>query len=359
MTPLVLVMTNAGLARINAAQSGQPVDFRVAAVALSDAAFVAAPTLVAVPGEHRRLDTVSGIDAGDNVTHMVVRDDDALGYGVRGFGIYLADGTLLATYAQADWLVQKSPAASLNLAIDLAFTGGIVAALTFGDTNFLNPPATTATKGVVELATEAEADAGTPGALAITAALLARAISAVKTYVDDAISDLSDAVSDALAGFAARTIDGEGLVSGGGDLTADRKLKVDAATSADVRAGTAVNQAVTPAALASAGVPYIVRSNLAAQNGYVEWSNGFIEQWGYLDAAITGEPSINVAFPIPFKVECFGVSGTVRNTAATNSGAHLVQEVSLSLNGAVVFLQSDNTNTNDAAGGFRWRATGR
>lgn len=126
-----------------------------------------------------------------------------------------------------------------------------------------------------------------------------------------------------------------------------------------MKAGTVDTAAVTPAALKGAGFIYVVRSQLTAQNGYRQWSDGFIEQWGYVDGAITGEPAINIAFPIPFAIECFGVEGTVRNTAQTTSGAHLVQEVSVSLTGAVVFLQSDNTNTNDAQGGFRWRATGR
>ena len=66
MTPLPITVTRAGLARITAAQLGAPVDFTVAAVALSDAPFVPAPTLEAVPGEFRRLSTVSGAKEGDN-----------------------------------------------------------------------------------------------------------------------------------------------------------------------------------------------------------------------------------------------------------------------------------------------------
>ena len=355
MTPLSITVTRAGLARITAAQLGQPVDFTVAAVALSDAPFVPAPTLEVVPGEFRRLATVTGSKVGDNITHMVVRDNDQIGYGVRGFGIVLADGTLFAVYAQNDRLVEKSAVASLNLSIDLAFTNGVVADLTFGDANFLNPPATTETKGVVEIATDAEADAGTAGILAVTARQLRR----VEQRITGALADLSSAVMQALDGLAARTVYGAGLVKGGGRNDTNRTLTVDAANGSDVRAGTALDRAVTPAALRAAGVPYIVRSSLTAQAGFIEWSTGYIEQWGYVDTPITGEPAITLTFPIAFAVECFGISGTVRNTASTNSGAHLVQEVSLSLTGAVVFLQSDNTNTNDAAGGFRWRATGR
>lgn len=309
MTPLVLVMTKAGLARINAAQSGQPVDFRVAAVALSDAPFVAAPTLGVVPGEHRRLATVSGINAGDNITHMVVRDDDAIGYGVRGFGIYLADGTLLATYAQADRLVQKSPAASLNLAIDIAFTGGVVAALTFGETNFLNPPATTAMRGVVELATDAEADAGTPGLFVITARQLRRAVAAIGQSLQDLADDVADDiaafkrnVAESLAAFGRRKVEGDGLVTGGGDLTADRKLKVTAATGADTRTGTSDTTAVTPAGLASAGAVFVVAQDPAANGGYRVWSDGLKECWG--SVGVPAGQTVTVPLPTPHDSYC-------------------------------------------------------
>lgn len=49
---------------------------------------------------------------------------------------------------------------------------------------------------------------------------------------------------------ATRVVLGAGLVTGGGSLTADRTLTVTAATSAQVRAGTSTDTAITPAALA-------------------------------------------------------------------------------------------------------------
>jgi microcystin-dependent protein len=161
MIPLPLVLTNAGLSRIARAHAGEPVDLTVAAIALSGIGFVAAPTLTAVPGEFRRVTTVSGARVGEAVAHMVVRDSDPVGYDVRGFGIILGDGTIFATYAQPGMLVQKSPQSSLHFAIDVAFTQGVVADLVFGDTVFLNPPATENMKGVVQLATIAEGRAGT------------------------------------------------------------------------------------------------------------------------------------------------------------------------------------------------------
>ncbi|WP_298808357.1 hypothetical protein [uncultured Sphingomonas sp.] len=347
MTALKLIMTTAGLGRFTAAQADDDIDLTIASVGLTAAAFVAAPTLTDLPGEFRRLTSVSGSVEAQDIVHLTVTDDEAVTYSVTGFGLFLADGTLFAAYSQPGAIAEKSSGSMMALAIDIAFPVAGVEQLTFGPTNFLNPPGTEARKGVVELATFAEAQAG--DALRVTTGAVVKAM----------IADVVAAVIEAVEGLAARTIYGSGLVKGGGRNDTNRTLTVDAATGDDVRDGTALDMAVTPAALAAAGVIYVVRSNLAAQAGYREWSDGYIEQWGYVDGAVTGEPAIPIAFAIPFKEECFGVSGTVRNTAQSTSGSHLVQEVSVSLNGAVVFLQSDNSNTQDAAGGFRWRATGR
>jgi hypothetical protein len=51
---------------------------------------------------------------------------------------------------------------------------------------------------------------------------------------------------------ATRTITAAGLVTGGGNLSADRTLTVTAAVAADVRTGTSTTTAVTPAALVTA-----------------------------------------------------------------------------------------------------------
>jgi microcystin-dependent protein len=160
MIPLKLVMTTAGLGRFTAAQTDNGVDLTVSRVGFSNTAFVAAPTLTALPGEFRLIDTVSGASIGDNVVHMTVQDEAEVTYTVRGFGLWLRDGTLFATYSQATPIVEKSTASMLALAIDIVFPEAGVDRIIFGDTNFLNPPATTERKGVIELATVAEAKAG-------------------------------------------------------------------------------------------------------------------------------------------------------------------------------------------------------
>lgn len=160
MTALRLVLTKAGITRFAAAQLGDPIDLTVAAIGLTAADFIAAPTLTALPGEFRRVTAVSGIVAGDNTVHIVMQDAEEVTYTVRGFGLILADGTLLAAYGQSTPIVEKPLAGTLYLPLDLAFPTTAINSLTFGSTNFLNPAATTTKKGVVELATKTEGLAG-------------------------------------------------------------------------------------------------------------------------------------------------------------------------------------------------------
>ncbi len=232
MIALKLVMTTAGLGRFTAAQTDTGVDLTVTEVGLSDAAFVAAPTLTALPSEFRRIDTVSGASVGDNIVHMTVQDDAAISYVVRGFGLWLGDGTLFATYSQADPIAEKATGSMLALAIDIAFPEAGIDTITFGDTNFLNPPATSERKGVVELATMIEAEGGDT-ARATTGAV-------VKAMIATAI----DAVTEAIDGLRARTIYGAGLVKGGGTLGTNLTLTVDSASGDDVRTGVRTDLAV-------------------------------------------------------------------------------------------------------------------
>ncbi|MFV0625201.1 hypothetical protein ACBY01_14475 [Sphingomonas sp. ac-8] len=339
MSKLALTVTQAGHARFTAAQVDQDIDLSISAVGLTNAEFVPAPTLTALPGEFRRVSTISGEAVGDNVVHMVVRDAEPLAYRVRGFGLFLADGTLFAAYGQAEPLFEKSVLSDMHLALDIAFPTGNVEQLNFGDTNFLNPPATTETKGVAELATQAEVDAGDDAARIVTPRTLAQR----------------------LAGFAAgllgRRIVGAGLATGGGDLTADRTITVPAATATEADAGILATKALTPASIANvlatiaARVPLTRRINtdglvlggnalatdvtisvppataeqllnatasnvavtpasfgglasLFGADGYYTLPGGLIVQWVSYRALLTDEPSVTVAYPIPFPTGC-------------------------------------------------------
>lgn len=337
MTALILTMTTAGLGRFTAAQTDTGVDLTVTHVGLTTVPFTAAPTLTALPGEFRRLSTVAGETVGGNIVHMTVQDDAALTYSVTGFGLYLGDGTLFAIYSQPITLVEKSVGSMLALAIDIAFPQANVENLRFGSTNFLNPPATTEKLGVVELATQAEAEAGDTRRVTTGAV--------VKAMVAGAL----DMVVQALNGLTSRTIFGSGLVKGGGDLTANRTLTVDAATPAEVRAGVRGDVALTPAGLAA----------LAASIGTGEFQlvPGVFVKIG----KTTGphdEGTVAVDFTTPFPNECLIVLPIAINGAGRIECDSYVQERSLSPATFTAFVQKqarDSVNI-DA---FRWIAIGR
>lgn len=346
MTSLTLMITRVGQARFTAAQLDADINLGIAQIGLTDAPFVSAPTLEALPGEFKRLASISGDQVGDNIVHMTIRDDTVDGYTARGFGLFLADGTLFATYAQADRLFEKSPRATFLAAIDIAFPTADVSEIRFGNTDFLNPPATTATKGVVELATQAEADAGTD-------TRRVPPVSVMRASIASAIATIVTSISQALDGLAARTVYGSGLVSGGGRNDTNRTLTVTAATTAQVRDGFATDVAVTPKAMADALILRVVESTENLRS----LSDGTIEQWG-THAVPANEGAFELVFPRPFTEKCYGVFCTVLNAAGSTNGQTTIQETSLQADRANLFVQNHQATNNDAAG-FRWYARGR
>lgn len=453
---LRLVMTTAGLGRFTAAQVQDDIDLTVAKVGFTDTVFIVAPTLTALPGEFRRVATVSGQAASDNIVHMIVRDDAALTYQVRGFGLFLADGTLFAVYGQETPIGQKSELASLLLAIDIAFPTADVANVVFGDTNFLNPPATETTKGVVELATDQEtadgldarravtpkslqarlvgvfasrrviasglavgggdlskdvtigvpaanADevaagvvqdkavtpAGLSGVLAwiasrvpqtrkvltsglatgggaldadvtigVPTATAAEALAAAMTTKALTPASLSSIIAAIVAKVPlTRRVDTSGLAIGGNALGTDITISVPAATAAQLLAGGASNVAATPAALAAAGIVYLVESKSDGANRYRRFSDGSVEMMG-VSGFPGSEAAFTLNFPWPFPTTCDGIWATIINSSQSNDGQSTVQEVSLNAASAQLYAQNHKTPTADAAGGFRWFARG-
>ncbi|MDF3822685.1 hypothetical protein P3G55_22490 [Leptospira sp. 96542] len=154
---------------------------------------------------------VMGGDAGDGVLHITAIDPSADAYTVRGLGLYLSNGVLLGSYGQAGAIAVKTENTHLMLSFDLVNEdgGADLSVLEFGDTNFFNPPSTTAMPGVVELATATEVQAGIDNARAVTP-----------------------------AGLSART------------ATETRTGLLELATAAEVQAGIDAARAVTPATLA-------------------------------------------------------------------------------------------------------------
>lgn len=181
--PLTMIVTAAGYAALVNAQNTGTAPVTIAQIGISEAPLDPVPAMSALPGEVKRVAALSGATVDDDTIHMVMRDESADSYTMRSFALYLDGGTVFALYGQAEPIIAKAPASLAMLDLDVRFADIAATAITFGDANFLNPPATTATRGVAELATRAEAQAGldqertvTPDALlfAVTAWLNSR-----------------------------------------------------------------------------------------------------------------------------------------------------------------------------------------
>jgi hypothetical protein len=173
-----ITVTNAGRAAIvNAAKDGTNA-VRIASVGVSATATTPTAATNALPGEIKRITTIAGDAVAADTIHVTVRDETNAQYAVRSIALYLSDGTLFAAYGQSDVLVEKSAQAMLLLALDVRFADIAATNITFGSADFLNPPATTETAGVAELATDAETSAGTDDRRTITPKGLSFALTA-------------------------------------------------------------------------------------------------------------------------------------------------------------------------------------
>lgn len=172
MTALTCTLTNAGRAALIAPGGGGTAAVQIVAAGITATAFTVAPTLTALPGEIKRLATVSGVSTDATTIHVTIRDDSSDAYTARGIGLYLADGTLFAVYGQAQPILGKAEVSTFYLAADFKLLAGQAAQVTFGDTTFINPPASETVKGVAYLATIVEALAGAVADKLITPATM-------------------------------------------------------------------------------------------------------------------------------------------------------------------------------------------
>lgn len=157
---LILTITAAGRAALVNAEHTGTAPVTITQVGISPTANEPNAAMVNLPGEVKRVSTISGTIAAANVIHLSMLDSSTDVYSMKSFGLYLGDGTLFAVYGQPATIIEKTAASIAALQIDVAFEDIDAASITFGDASFANPPATTEIQGVVELATVAEAQAG-------------------------------------------------------------------------------------------------------------------------------------------------------------------------------------------------------
>ena len=234
MPGTTLNITDAGRAALIAGDHTGTNARKVLQVGFANAPFDFNAGLQALPNELKRVSTIAGENIAPDTIHVTIRDDGPDQFKLHGFGLYLDNGVLLGTYCQAMPIMEKSPVAILLLAVDVVFKSLDVTALTFGDANFTNPPATTQRQGVVELATDQETQDGTDNQRAVTpAGLSARTATETRAGLVQLATDVELAAGkdDAKAFVAKARADNPERVKETEDLLRDETPKAAPATA--------------------------------------------------------------------------------------------------------------------------------
>ena len=151
MALLEITITDAGRAEIvNADNTGTgPVE--ITEIGLGTGQYTPDPTQTALVSEVKRISTISGLVLSPALIHVIGRDDTTDAYSVSEFGLYTESGTLFAVYSQGTPYAEKVSGSSFLIAVDIAITTLDATSITFGDTTFVNPPATLTQQGIAFL----------------------------------------------------------------------------------------------------------------------------------------------------------------------------------------------------------------
>lgn len=176
-TTLNVIITDAGIQEVINAEHDGTAPVRLAQVGFGRGIYTPSASQTELQDEIKRVDTIAGGVVGGNVMHIQALDGarDAA-YAVYEIGVYTESGTLFAVYSQALPIIYKVADSEIMCVIDFVLAGFEPTSVTVGDTNYTLAPATTSNQGVVELATNEEAVAGTDAERALTPASGAAAI---------------------------------------------------------------------------------------------------------------------------------------------------------------------------------------
>lgn len=266
-----IIVTDAGIQEVINAERTGTAPVVLTEVGLGTGQYTPTHDQTELHNEFKRLpaNALSGGHVGDNVIYINARDTSSDAYTLFEFGVYTQSGTLFAVCSQNVPILQKAAGAQAYLDIEFLLTNVNPASVTLGDTNFFNPPATTETPGVVELATAAETEAGAAADKAVTP-----------------------------AGLVART------------ATNERTGLVQLATDEEARAGADTAKAITPETLSA------TFQNMQGDYGFQKMPNGTILQWG--KATVTGvAESGEILFPTAFPNKCTNVTITPLDSTAS------------------------------------------
>lgn len=157
---LKITITDAGRAEITNAENTGTAPVTITHIALGDAGYIADPAQVALHSEVKRVSSIAGEVVAADTISVTAKDEGSDTYTVREFGLITEHGTLFAVYAQTDPIIEKASPSTLLLTIDIVLADLDASSLTFGDISFSNPPASESVAGVVRFADQDEVNSG-------------------------------------------------------------------------------------------------------------------------------------------------------------------------------------------------------
>ena len=167
-----LVITDAGKqALVDATQTGTA-QLTLAEIAVGSGQYTPDPEQTALQSQIKRLPIIQASAVEDHVIHVAYQDDSTDSYSVYEVGVYTSDGVLFAVYSSSELLIAKAANSSCLLTVDMVIDDLDVSDISFGDITFAAGTATTETPGMVEIATQAETDAGIDAYRVITPSTL-------------------------------------------------------------------------------------------------------------------------------------------------------------------------------------------
>jgi hypothetical protein len=289
MPQLQMMITDAGLDALVDAENAVTGPIEIAEMGISDTPFVMAPTLTAVPGQFKLIDTVNGQEIAPNVIHVSAYDTSNDSYDVTGFGFYLTDGTLFAVYSHATQpVLSKAELAFALTAVDVAFTNNAAANIAFGGAMFLYPPASETVQGIARFATQAEVDSVADGPDAYRAVVTDKTLRARLSAFIAGVNVLLTAMANNISALAAKTVTGTGAATGGGAISTNPEINVAQALEADLE-GTSNVKVLTPSILGLVRDP-------ATRKAFRIF--GFEIKWGSF--SIGANTQMGVTFPVSF-----------------------------------------------------------
>ena len=168
-----LVITEAGKqALVNATQTGTA-QLTLSTIAVGSGQYTPEADQTALQNEIKRLPIIQASAVEDHVIHVAYQDDSTDSYNAYEVGVYTSDGILFAVYSSNELLIAKSANTTCLLTVDMIIDDLDVSDISFGDVEFAMGQATTESAGTVEIATQAEVDAGEDAYRVITPATLA------------------------------------------------------------------------------------------------------------------------------------------------------------------------------------------